>query len=465
MAASTYVDQVQALSDVLADQDRPLRVSESYYEATHRLEAVGLATPPEMRRVFTAAIGWPRTYIDAIEERLDVEGFALAGSSKNIDRLWDWWQVNNLDEASSLAHGDALIYGRSYVTVAGPDTAAGDDPDVPLIRVESPRHLYAEEDPRTGAVTRAARLYLGEDEGFPVAATLMLPDRTAYLVRDEGGRWRVNGRVIYHQLGQVPVVPIINRERLFDRHGHSEITPEIRSMTDAATRIMMNMQATAELMAVPQRLIFGAEQGELSENAFDAYLARILAFENETGKAFQFSAAELRNFTDALQEIAKHIASYTGLPPQYLSFNSDNPASAEAIRSAESRLVKKAERKQRMFGGAWERVMRLALKVMDREVPKRYFRLETKWRDAATPTFASKADAVSKLYNNGNGIIPLKRARQDMGYTAEEIKEMEQQDEADPINRLSALVGAPAAGVPSQAGSPPDDRDEGGRAA
>lgn len=449
--AISFADHASELANKLARARSDLDHSASYYDASYRLKALGIGTPPEMRQL-TAAVGWPRMYLDSIEERLDIEAFRRAGSSQQINRLWDWWQANDMDEESGLGHLDALIYGRSYVTVAAPDT--DDDPDTPVIRVESPLSMITDTDPRTRRVTRALRLYSTPNKPEEARATLYLPNETVPLIRNSGtrGRWRVADRVIRHKLGHVPVVPLVNRERLAHRHGRSEITAEIRSITDAASRTMMNMQATAELMAVPQRVMFGVDAESIAgtgsqREILDAYLARIIAIENEAASATQFAAAELRNFTEVLDQLAKHIASYTGLPPQYLSFASDNPASAEAIRSAESRLVKKCERKARMFGGSWERVMRLTLLVMDRQVPEEFRRLETVWRDPSTPTYAAKADAVVKLYNSGNGIIPLERARIDMGYSTEERAEMARQDESDPIRRLSALVGDPAVPV------------------
>jgi Phage portal protein, SPP1 Gp6-like len=186
---------------------------------------------------------------------------------------------------------------------------------------------------------------------------------------------------------------------------------------------------------------------------FDAYIARILGFEDPEGKAMQFSAAELRNFTDALQEIAKQVAAYTGLPPQYLSARSDNPASAEAIRAAESRLVKTVERKNKVFGGAWESAMRVAYLMMNggSEVPPEYYRMESIWRDPSTPTYAAKADAAAKLYANGLGVIPKERARMDIGYSVAEREEMKRWDEEE--NPLG-LLGAMATPAPNMGNNP-----------
>lgn len=446
--------QVEDLANKIRESKRDLEASASYYDASHRLETVGISTPPEMRKL-SAAIGWPRMYLDALEERLDIEGFRVSGKSETNEQMRDWWQANDLDEESGLGHLDALIYGRSYVTVAAPGE---DDDDFPLIRVESPLSMYAETDPRTRKITRAIRLYERQDQPAQGWATLYLPDSTIYLVRDlnSNGQWRQDGKPIRHRLGAVPVVPLFNRERLADRDGRSEIIPELRTFTDVAARTMMNMQTAAELMAVPQRVLFGVDPESVAgtgtqKEILDAYMARIITLESEMGKAFQFSSAELMNFVNVLQELAKHVASYTGLPPQYLTFSSDNPASAEAIKSSESRLVKKCERKARMFGGSWERVMRLANLVMGKNITDDLRSLETVWRDPSTPTYASKADAASKLYNSGNGIIPLERARIDMGYSAEERAEMKEWDEDNPQAQLSAIVARalPSTGQPA----------------
>jgi len=438
-------EHVKELSQSLSSVQHDLKEDSSYYESEHRLQAIGVSTPPELRALL-AQVGWPRTYLDSLEERLDVEGFRMGGSSEADTRLWDWWQANFMDIESGLGHIEAFVHGRAFVTVAAPDE--DQDPDTPVFRVESPKTMWADIDPRTQRVTRALRLYQSPYSVDADGATLFLPDRTVILEKSTRGNnvWVVR-ETINHNLGIVPVVPLVNRARLSERTGRSEIVPELRSVTDAAARIMMNMQATAELMAVPQRLLFGVAQEALQANPEDpgsvieAYLARIIAVEDADAHAMQFTAAELMNFVNVLQELAKQAAVYTGLPPQYLSFSSENPASAEAIRSSESRLVKKAERKARMFGGAWEQVMRLGMLVIDSEIPKEAFRMETLWRDPSTPTFAAKADAVSKLYNSGSGIIPLERARIDMGYSDTERREMRKWDLESPTTQLNALMG------------------------
>jgi hypothetical protein len=333
------------------------------------------------------------------------------------------------------------------------------DPKVPIIRVEPATRMYAEIDPRINKVSKAIRVAYNAAGDTIQAATLYTLNDTFGWFKDKDGQWQ-DWFNISHGLMAVPVVPLPNRTRLSDLYGTSEITPELRSMTDAASRILMLMQATAELMGVPQRLIFGIKPEEIGVDAetgqtlFDAYLARILAFEDADGKIQQFSAAELANFTNALDQIAKQVAAYTGLPPQYLSTAADNPASAEAIRAAESRLVKKVERKNQIFGGAWEEAMRLAYRMAKGgDVPPDMLRMETIWREPSTPTWAAQADAATKLYNSGTGVIPRERARVDMGYSIKEREEMRRWDEEEASMGLG-LIGTMVDTNPTVPGSP-----------
>jgi hypothetical protein len=437
----------------------------NYYGGLERPSAVGIAVPTEMQKLL-AAVGYPRLYVDSISERQELEGFRLGTADTADSQLADWWEANNLDVQASLGHTESLVHGRSYITISVPDPAIdfAVDPTVPLIRVEPPTSLYARIDPRTRQVVQALRYVLGAkgtpQDGLVVAATLYLPNQTVAWAKDQTGAWIVLQQVP-HNLGIVPVVPITNQTLLSDLYGTSEITPELRSLTDAAARIMMDLQAAAELMGIPQRLLFGVRpqdigvDPETGTSRYDAYMARILAFEEAEGKAFQFSAAELRNFCDALDQLDRKAAAYTGLPPQYLSYSSQNPASAEAISASESRLVKKCERKNQLFGGAWEQAMRIAYAAMNggiQSLPPEYYRMESIWRDPSTPTYAAKADAATKLYAGGAGVIPKERARIDMGYSPQEREEMQTWDQQEATQLLQALGPGQA---PSQ-GNPTD---------
>lgn len=492
------------------DATRGLTTYTDYYEASSRPDAIGLSVPPEMKKLL-AYVGYPRTYVDSIAERLEITGFRLAaqptgsggtkgGTSKVAQaasaatsptkaasgsdstgaddtsatdaitaQFWDWWNANSLDTESILGHTESLVSARSYITISAPDPQwdVFNDPTVPIIRVEPPTNLYARMDPKTRQVQQAIRVVKDEDGSKTISSTLYLPNQTVFWDLDPATNELTQIRPpVVHNLGICPVVPITNRTQLKDLYGTSQITPELMSVTDAAARILMDMQGAAELMAVPQRILFGVNPEDIGvdpstgQSKYNAYLARILAFGDEGGKAMQFAAAELRNFCDALDQLDRKAAGYTGLPPQYLSFSSQNPASADAIKASESRLVKMCERKCNIFGAAWEQAMRIASLIMNpgggyQALDPQLFRLEAVWADPSTPTYATKADAAAKLYAQGTGVIPREQAWIDMGYTIEQRAQMRVWIEQEMQAQLDAFGVIGNSGTPGQPGSGP----------
>lgn len=442
------LDVLHSLRRRLNNTAGRVRRMDAYYDGAQRLAALGLGLPPEMRRL-QVVVNWPRLVVDSLEERLDLEGFRLAGAADTDERLWSWWQANNLDEESSLAHLEALVTGRAFLTV-GPNEA---DQDTPVITPESARSMVADIDPRTRTVRSALRLYTGT--GTKLSATLYLPDRTVFYERATSG-WKV-ADTIDHQLGVVPVVPLINRARVADRDGRSEMV-DVIGPTDAACRTLTNLQGAQELLAVPQRYVLGASREDFVNDkgepvpAWEAYIGRILALGNEDAKVGQFSSADLRNFTEVINAYARIVSALSGLPPHFLGLSTDNPASADAIRSAEARLVKRAERRARAFSGAWEQAMRLGMLLIDGQARPESARLEAVWRDPSTPTYAAKADAVAKLV--AAGILPVSIAWEELGYSPEKRRKLADASSDDPLARLMATVGAGSAS-PATADGPP----------
>src|SRR5690606_27531093 len=158
---------------------------------------------------------------------------------------------------------------------------------------------------------------------------------------------------------------------------------------------------------------------------------------------------DLRNFHESIKLLAQVASQVLALPPHYMGFATTNPPSADAIRSSEAQLVKRCERKQSVFGGAWEEVMRIAARIAGVEGDADLRLLETVWRNPATPTVAQRADAAVKLYTAG--IATLEQAREDVGYTPAQRIDMAQQDaerlESDPLSVFARQQEATGAAV------------------
>lgn len=393
-------DLIGALRAELGSCRWTLELLDCYYNGEQAIRDLKISIPPQLRGLHTV-IGWPMIGVDALEHRLDIETWRYADSPDASAELEELWEPNELIHESHLAQLDALIYGRAYVSVGSGDCDSGDCP--PLISVESPIDMTTFYDARARAVTAALREYrLGDAQ----AVVLYLPDQTVHAVQTDQGGWEVIDRD-EHDLGVVPVVRISNRQRTADRVGKSEITNAVMSITDAACRTLLGMEVAREFYGAPQRYILGASESAFQDaegnakSAWETYIGRVLALErDEDGEIPQvgtFPAYDPSAYTRIVDLYARIMATQLGLPPHYLGYTTDNPASADAIRSTEAQLVKRAERKQSMFSTPWSQVLRLAMLIKTGDMPDRAKRIETVWRNPATPTVASQTDAAVKL--------------------------------------------------------------------
>jgi hypothetical protein len=415
---------------------------DEYYEGAHRLKQLGLSIPPELE-TFTVVLNWPRVTVDALERRLDVQGFR-AGDGKPDPYLWDVWQYNNMDERASFAHTDALALGRSYVCIGTNDR----DPRYPLITVESPYEMIALRDPRTHKVTAALRSYdprdgLGEDQ----RVTLYMPNYTRWLVRDGSG-WRDELEPDVHNLGSVPVVPLVNRNRATRRagtllEGVSEMA-DVIPIADSASRAITNTQLLQETMVAPARGVLGATKGDFVDqagnplSAWQTYFGSVWAMANKDAKTFQFDAADMKNIETIVNVYARQASGVAALPVEYFGLNTENPPSADGQRAGETRLIKNAERKQTSFGHSWETVNRFINRFRTGSWDVSATRIETIWRDAGTPTVAQVTDAVVKRYQVG--LVDWETAQERMGETPAAITQMKERRQGDIESAFSAGV-------------------------
>lgn len=413
-----------------------------YYEGSQRLEHIGLAVPPDLRR-FETVVNWPRLVLDSLNERLDVKSFILPGEDIASSYLGEQWQANDLDSEAPKLHLDSFVYGRGFACIGTNE----DDPDHPLITVESPSEVAVKVDYRTRRVISGLRLYgPNVDSGQPDHATLYGENRTSWLERDGKGWVEVDRDE--HNLGRVPIVPFFNRLRPGRWHGVSEMA-DVIPLTDAAARTLTNLQIAGETHSVPQKYVLGMSKGDFVDSsgtpipAWESYFSAIWANQNTEAKVGQFTASSLSNFHDTVNHYARLVSALSGLPPHFLGFTSDNPASADAIRSSESRLVKRAELKQRQFGDSWGRVMAFSLRLRDGEWPDGR-RIRTEWHDASTPTVAARTDAVVKL--RAEGVLSREGVWDELGWS-EARKDRERRyleaEGLDPITQ--ALVNGVAA--------------------
>jgi hypothetical protein len=390
---------IQHLLKKLQGHDYKNYLLERYYEGKNKLKDLRISIPPQLTTV-ESVVGWAGTAVDVLDERLDLEGF-IGPVDLGVNEIF---RANEMDLESSLGHKDALIYGTGFVTVG---RGFDGEPD-PLITIESPKKMTSLYDLRTRRLS-AALLVNRKDNGTPSTGTLYTLNENIYL-EYTGSKWVEIDRDV-HNLNRVLVAQLPNNPRSGDPYGRSEITPAVRSYTDAAMRTLLGAEVAREFYSAPQRYALGADETTFTDsdgkpiNPWDATLGRLLALpSNEDGQipqVGQFPANDTRPYFEQIRAYAQLLAAETAIPASYLGFQTDNPSSADAIRQMEARLIKRAERRQRQFGRTWAEVARLSLLVRDGSIPEESNDIRAVWRDPATPTRAAAADEAVKLISAG----------------------------------------------------------------
>lgn len=410
-------DDEKGLFNKLRDDLAKLRKNdtkmERYYEGRQRLEHIGLAVPPELRR-FETVINVPRMAVDEPERRMDVRALLLPGEDVADPGLREGWEANNLDSESPLLFKDTLMFGRGFTTVGSNE----DDPEYPRIHVESPQHMTCEIDTRKRSMDGALRLYRNASRS-EADATLYMPDETIWLEQQNGGTWRVTDRDL-HKLGRVPVILHLNRRRTGDWLGTSEMA-DVIGLTDGIARTMTNLQVGLETHSLPARWATAISKGDFVDDkgdplpVWEAYFTGIWATQNKDAKFGSFPASDLKNFHDTVNNMLAWCASVLGLPTRYAGQQSVNPAAEGAIRADEARLVKNVERKQTTIGDTLGWTMALYERFRTGEWIDGN-RVRAEWYDAGTPTRSERSDAIQKLAG-GIPILSREGSWDEMGWS------------------------------------------------
>lgn len=411
---------------------------DQFLEAEQPLEFLSPVLKAELEgRIKEMVFNLPRFATEVYDQRLDLNGFRFRGTDDPDDELWTVFQANDGETLSQQAHYEALGLGRSYAIVG-----EGDD-EVPLITAESPFQAIHEVDPRTKGIASGIKTWRDLDD---VNWCSLYHPNGRITWWQQSGRWKEDSTEA-NSFGIPRLVPLINQQRSLARVrsgsrdfriGRS-VFHDIVGLTDAINKMLTDMMVSGEFHAMPRRWAVGLTENDFvgangeDLKTWELIAGRIWASENKDTKMGQFNEADLTVFHNTVKLLLQTAAMLLGLPPHYLTFTGQNPTSADAIRSAETQMVKRAERMQRAFSSSWEKVNRLVLLTLGYPDTIETRQVETIWRDPSTPTVAQRADATTKLVttkdSSGRSIVPIDMAREDLGYTPSQRDRMREMDE------------------------------------
>nr|WP_223875345.1 phage portal protein [Nanchangia anserum] len=376
----------------------------AWYDAKQRVKSLDISIPRDIDARVETALGWPALVVDALEERLNINGFATATANREVEAtLGRVWRDNDLDIEYSQAHLEALIHGVAFLCAQ----PGGDGDPAPTITVESPATMTGIWDPVRRELSAAAAFVYDDEAWKYVAATVWDRETCWRLIHDNG--WHV-AEAYRHGLGRVPVRRLVNRARAGRRWGGSEITPSIIAATRSTVRALTRVEVASEFFSAPELIALGLSREDFGGNDFSTGYTRMMAAmmlvpdtdepDYQRPDIKQLPAASPTPIVELIRMYSQIVAGEAALPPAYLGFETANPSSADQIRAIEARHVKRAERKQAVFGKAWIQILGDGLELAGYS-PGFTDGVTINWADAATPTRAATTDAIVKQVQAG----------------------------------------------------------------
>ena len=145
-----------------------------------------------------------------------------------------------------------------------------------------------------------------------------------------------------------------------------------------------------------------------------------LRLKNPQAGTETLQAASLQNQSEGIKALLLMAVGSTKLPSTFLLASTTNPASAEAIRASEARLIALVESVESVLESALLRLMLMMLYLRGLSSEEVRRSLSVRWRDPGTPTQAALTDAVIKQLQAG--VITVEQAQEKLGMTPEEVQ-------------------------------------------
>lgn len=321
-----------------------------YYEMKNVVFDFGISTPPDLRH-WMGTLGWCARAVDSLADRIVFREF-----DNDLFNMNEIFADNNKDVFTDSATLSALISSCSFVYIAV-------DGAEPKLRVIDGMHATGRIDEVTKMLKEGYAVLEWDSMNNPILEAYFVPGMTIYYEKSK-------------EVGRIPnsapyplLVPIINRPDAARPFGHSRISRACMSIVGSAVRTAKRSEIAAEFYSYPQKYILGMDS---SAERFDNWKLTMSTMfrvdKDEDGDkptVGQFQQQSMAPHSDQLRMFAGLFAGETGLTLDDLGFPSQNPSSAEAIKSSHETLRLTARKAQRDFGVGFLNVGYLAACVRD----------------------------------------------------------------------------------------------------
>lgn len=418
------VADIGAALAALSERRASAALFDDYYRGRHR--PAFLASDSQHARYFRELVDRARenlckTVVRAFAERLAVETWTGPGAA-GAEAVWE-----ETSGAANRVHTDALKTGEGFALV-WPEAPGG------------PARVWRQAPGDVAIIDGLAYKLWRDGAGWrlnvygPAAVARYATRKPEPKPRDFAPHADEHGdAVIPHALGRTPVVRFAHDADVPGGPGTS-VLEDVLPLQDILNKQLADLLIASEFFALPMRVFTGVQAevdpatGRTQAETFDPRRHRTLFFGSEATKAVQLPAADLAAAASLTDATAVKVARVTGVPLHHLVLGSGDFPSGEALRSAEARLVSKVTDLHDEWSGAWSEVMALCGHAA-----------EPVWRDPAHITQTERLERIETRKRLG---VPWRRIMLDLGYTHEQIDEMERWRDADREGAAAAMERA-----------------------
>lgn len=378
---------------------------------------------------------WCGVVIDSALDRIALEGFNVANNPALTKRLNDLFAATELNLDADDAHLAMLVTGEAFVI------AWREDGQEIEAFYNDPRQCHIFYDADNPREKRMAAKWWRDDQGHRLI-TLYYPEQIEYYRSinpiKNGERLKANA---YESLTEEPainpfgVVPVyhLRKER---RDIRSELASVIEPQ-DSINKLVADMMVAAEFGAYRQRYAISQAdvRGKLKNAPNEIWNIPASDGEGQATSVGEFSATDLGNYINAIDQRANTIAVISRTPKHYF-FSQGGDPSGESLIVQESPLNKKVKRYVNRLSATWRKVAAFLLQLDGVAVDE----------TAIEPMF-SRVETIQPMteaqirQTNVNAGVPLITVLKWEGWTQKDIDEM--LADADTMSaRQQAGIGA-----------------------
>lgn len=359
-----------------------------------------------------------RLVVLASAERLIVQDFSLDFGKEDVSgtesedfstKAWEIWRDSLMPFYELDLYCNALSTGCASVIVWLTDNG------LPKIYVQDPLAVYVEKDDETGETLWASKFKTDKNnKRWFIVYTPTEIQR--YSIAESASVTNMQlVETINNPYAEVPV---------FDFQA-TNVIADIIPLQNALNKALADKLVAMEFAAYPQRYAVGLQYlddlvgtgGVGDYTRFVAGAHHLWATDDKEVRFGEFSTANLLQFLEVADSYRMEIARISGTPFHLLGIKQSDAISGMALRTLESRFIKRVMRLQVTFGDSWARAMKFALRLTGQTTDKH---LTVKWESPQTFDEIEKLDILARKAAILG--VPLEVLREEYGYSEGDIE-------------------------------------------